>query len=699
MKQIISDIPLLWLPVWLIVSFVLTLWVYRPSNDWLKQLSKSKRWTMFSLRFIGLSILGLLFMGLLIQSKSYKKELPIMVNLIDHSASMLNYSDSNEIKTEVPSFIKKVEATFNKDFEVLNLYLDEALEDIDSVDFNYPKTNLSKGFEKLYNEYYGRNLGVINLVSDGNFNVGTHPNVFASKLKRTPIYSIGVGDTIQKRDQVVQNIIHNDIAFLGNTFPIEVSLEGHLLNNESVTVKLLEGSKVLSKKILDYDDREYQLKKINFLIEANKIGFIEYQIVVDNLDNESNYENNQQSIFIEVLDSRSKVLLLAGAPHPDVGAIKNVLVKDNNLEVTSKRITDLPKDLSVFDLIIWHEPGVATKNEQFTQIKVAKKPIWYILGPNTSDRSINQLELPFITQTRGQVDEVHGGFNQVFNKFEMTDETKSVFDKLPPLTIRFGQFEVNQPIDILFFQQVGAVSRKTPLYFFGKNEQEKYGVTYGEGLWRWRLAEYQLNNNNNNNNKAFEELVGKTVQYLAVRSNTSKLRIQMPKRFDEDDEVVINASFYNDSYEPITSVPIDFNLEDPKGKTASYEFIPRENNYFLPLGYLNTGLYQWSASATFEGETYTKSGSFVVKKIELEALSTRANHAVLNQLSKNNEGQFFKFVDRENLFDAIQSREDLVPISYESTAYKKLIDYFWWFILVIVLFSAEWFMRRYNGAY
>lgn len=695
MKQIISDIPIWWLPVWLILSFVLSFWVYRPSNDWLKQLSKTKRWTMLGLRFLGLSILGLLFMGLLIQSKSYKKELPIMVNLIDHSASMLNYSDSNEVKTEIPNFVNKIESTFASDFEILNLYLDEEVNAIDSVVFDYPKTDLSKGFEKLYNEYYGRNLGVVNLISDGNYNVGTHPSVFASKLKLTPIYSIGVGDTIQKRDQLVRNIVHNDIAFLGNAFPIEVSIEGHLISNESVKVTLLEGSKILAEKTLKYDDREYQLEKVNFLIEANKIGFIEYHVVVEELENESNYENNQQSIFVEVLDSRSKILLLAGAPHPDVGAIKNVLVKDNNLEVVAKGINDLPKDLSIYDLIIWHEPGVGTKSEQFSQIEAAQKPIWYILGPNTNDRAINQLGLPLITQSRGQVDEVRGGFNQVFNKFEMTDDARSIFGKLPPLTIRFGQLEVNQPIDVLFYQQVGSVTRNTPLYFFGKNQQEKYGVTYGEGLWRWRLSEYQLNNNH----KAFDELVGKTVQYLAVRSNTSKLRIQMPKRFDEDDEVVINASFYNDSYEPITNVPIDFILEDPNGEEANYEFIPRESNYFLPLGYLNSGLYNWSASAEYEGETYTKSGSFVVKKIELETLNTRANHAILNQLSKNSEGQFFRFADRENLFYAIQSREDLVPVSYESTAFKKLIDYFWWFILVILLFSGEWFMRRYNGAY
>ena len=695
MKQIISDIPIWWLPVWLILSFVLSFWAYRQSNDWLKQISNGKRWTMLGLRFLGLAVLGILFMGLLIQSKSYKKELPVMVNLIDHSASMLNYSDSNTIKTEVPDLINKIESTFTEDFEILNLYLDEDLENIDSLLFNYPKTDLSKGFEKLYNEYYGRNLGLINLISDGNYNEGTNPSIFANKLKHTPIYTLGIGDTIQKRDQVVRNIVNNDIAFLGNDFPIEVSVEGYLVNSESVKVKLLEGDEVIAEKNLSYDDREYQLKKVNFQVEADKIGFIEYKVVVESLESESNYQNNQQSIFIEVLDSRSKILLIAGAPHPDVGAIKNVLVKDNNLEVVAKRINDLPEDLSVYDLIIWHEPGVGTKSEQFSKIDAAKKPIWYVLGPNTNDRAINQLGLPIITQSRGQVDEVRGGFNQVFNKFEMTDDTRSIFGKFPPLTIPFGQLEVNQPIDILFYQQVGSVKRKAPLFFFGKNQQEKYGVTYGEGLWRWRLADYQLNNTH----KAFDELVGKTVQYLAVRSNTSKLRIQMPKRFDEDDEVVINASFYNDSYEPVTNVPIDFNLKGPEGEEANYEFIPRENNYFLPLGYLNSGLYTWNSRAEYQGETYTKSGSFVVKKIELEALSTKSDHAILNMLSKNSEGQFFKFADRENLFEAIQSREDLVPVSYESTAFKKLIDYFWWFILVILLFSGEWFMRRYNGAY
>ena len=37
------------------------------------------------------------------------------------------------------------------------------------------------------------------------------------------------------------------------------------------------------------------------------------------------YLNNVKDVFVDIIDGRQKILLLANAPHPDLGAIKNAI--------------------------------------------------------------------------------------------------------------------------------------------------------------------------------------------------------------------------------------------------------------------------------------------------------------------------------------------------------------------------------------
>lgn len=695
MTNIVSEIPLWWLILWAAFSILISLWFYR-KKSWLKEIVKFHYYLMLAARIIGLFILGLLITGILLQTRSYTKEKPLILTVVDNSASMLNYSDSNTVKKAIPHFLNTLSDNFSTDFKVLSFTLDSLIQKTDSLVFKNKKTNLYSPLKDVYERYYGRNIGSIILISDGNYNAGSNPISITNTIKLTPVYTVAVGDTIQKKDQLVSSIINNEIAFLDNKFPVEISIEGHLVNNKNTKVKLIEGDKVIAEENIKYSDEDYNLIKKTFLIEAKKLGVVEYTVKLEDLDDESNYDNNSKSFYVEILDSRSKILMIGGAPHPDIGAIKNVLAEDKNLEIISKRADDLPKNLTVFDLIIWHEPSVNITNNDLERVVNASKPILYILGPRTSGNTISKLGLSLVSRSTGQTDEVKGVINQSFNKFELSENTKDFLKNTPPLTISYGEIKSNQPIDILLNQQVGGINKKDPLLFFGSRQNVKYGVIYGEGVWRWKLAEYKRSRNNN----GFKELISKIAQYLAVKSNTSQLRIQLPNDFNEDEEVIVNALFYNESFEPITSVPIEFVLENEKGEESEFDFIPGESNYILKLGYLSPGIYNWKAKAEHNNKKHEKSGSFVVKKIELESLDTKANHRLLYQMATNsNKGKFYSINQLDELISEIASREDISTVSYESYTYRKLIDYFWWFVIVIVAFATEWALRRYNGGY
>lgn len=451
---------------------------------------------------------------------------------------------------------------------------------------------------------------------------------------------------------------------------------------------------MLKQEEVYFTAENYDLVKFNFILDADRIGFSEYIVEVKPLSNESNYQNNYRSLYIEVLDARSKVLLLANGPHPDMGAIKNTLIQDKNLEVITKRKLDNPTQIKEYDLIIWHEPEKGFSDEVLSQIKMHNKSVWFIIGPNTTGSIIKRLPVGIASTVGRQSDEVQAAYNDQFSRFEFSPKARERIADFPPLVTHYGELSLNKGVDVFLYQRVGPVKKKDPLFFFVTENNQKYGVTYGEGLWRWRIADYMRNQNH----LVFDEIVNKTVQYLMVNVNSSKLRITLPKEFIEGEDVIVGASFYNESLEPITTVPIELKLRF-KDEELRYNFSPTGASYSLNLGRLDAGMYNWEASTTFEGKAHTKTGSFIVKKVELEAMDTKANFMVLNQLSMNSQAAFHPLRNYADLIQDISLREDIATVSSPSTTYHKLIDYAWWFVLIILLLTSEWFIRRYSGGY
>lgn len=691
--NLISEIPLWWLPIVAIVTLSASIWYYR-KKDWIEEIKPILRKVLIGLRFVSLFLIIVLLLGILIESIAYKEEKPIFLTLVDNSSSMLNYEDSSSVLSNIASYQNAVTEKFGDKFEYETVGLDLGSLAVDSLNFNASSTDLDNLLKGVYNQYYNRNLGGIVLISDGNYNRGANPVYTGEKFKFVPIYTIGVGDTIQKKDALINAVVSNDIAFLGNQFPIEVSVAGHKIVGERSQLSISRDGKVLVKEEIVFTEADYDLLKFNFILDADKIGFNEFVIEVKPLSNESNYQNNYRSIYIEVLDARSKVLLLANGPHPDLGAIKNTLVQDKNLEVVTKRKLDNPNEIKAYDLIIWHEPEKGFSDELLNQIKTHNKSVWFIIGPNTTSNVLRRLPIGVASNVGRQSDEVQAAYNDQFTRFEFSQKAKERIAEFPPLVTHYGELSLNKNADVFLYQRIGPVKKKDPLFFFVTENNQKYGVTYGEGLWRWRLADYMRNQNH----LVFDEIVNKTVQYLMVNANSSKLRVTLPKTFIEGEDVIVGASFYNESMEPITSVQIELKLMH-NGEELRYNFSPSGASYSLNLGNLAAGTYDWEASTTFEGKSHAKKGSFVVKKVELEAMDTKSNFMLLNQLSTNSNATFHQLNSYQTLLEEIDARDDIVTVASPSTTYHKLIDYIWWFVLIILLLTTEWFIRRYSGGY
>jgi len=640
-------------------------------------------------------LIGVLLVGILFEAVDYRIEKPLFITLIDNSSSMKNYSDSSRVKSEIESFENQMKEKYGAKFDFVQYTVASQVIENGKINFNESNSDLSQGFEAIRTNFYNRNIGGITFFSDGNFNKGSNPIYSAEKINLTPIFTVGIGDTIPKKDQYVKDVETNEIAFLRNKFPVEVDIEGVKVGKSNVVVSISSNGKQVASQSVNFSNGNYDYKHVSFLLDATKIGHQQYTISISKAKNEYNYKNNSRSFYIEILDARSKVLLLAGAPHPDVAALKNVIEKDENLEVVSKLTRDWDRDLKNVDLIIWHEPGIQFDASLQQKIEESKIPILYCIGPNTSNSILQKLPIGMTINSNNQTDEVQAKLNSGFQLFEISTELQAALNYFPPLKIKFGDVKLTQGNDILLYQRIGSIQKNDPLLFFGKNQSVKYGVVYGEGIWKWRMNEFVRLGDQKN----FTELIQKITQFLVVKQNTSALRITTPKIFTKGEEVSIKAEFYNASLELITTPSIDFILKNDKNKISKHQFGSVGNFYKLSLGKLNPGKYEWVSSCMHNGTKYSKSGVFIVEDVQIESLDSRADHTILNQISENSNGKFYTLEKTDQLLKDIENRKDIVEMSYKETSFNDLIDYKIVFLLLILIFGTEWFLRRWFGAY
>lgn len=694
MTELYSDIPLWLLLGWGVVSVALALLLYR-KKSWISSISTLRRTVLITLRSLGVFMLGLLLFGILIRGVDKQVDKPFIITIIDDSESMLNYNDSATVKSLTNSFLSQSKDIFQKDFNDLTFNLTEEIQNIDSLSFTNTKTNLSQTLNRVYNNYYGRNIGAIILLSDGNFNQGMTPLLTAEKFKRTPIYTLSVGDTIQKIDHLIESVFTNEIAFLGNKFPVEITIAGNKTENQNFELKLFQDGKLIQSKQLKHQNDAYSLIKTNFILEATSVGIHEFTVKIDVLSNEYNTENNEQSFFIEVLDDRSKILLVEETLNPDIGAIRSALIGENNLELENVSINELPSSFEQYDLIVWGNPGEGNNSSAFEQLKSLNKPKWYLISPKSNNNHLSALNLQSTFNINDQVDHVGSAFNQAFNLFKLSPEARKTMDNFPPISAPYGNILYGNNNQVLAYQKVGNIVKRDPLFYFGSNQNEKFSVTIGTGLWIWRIADYQINQSHQNIN----EIIRKTVQYLIVKENTSRLRINLPSISNSDEDYIMKAAFYNESYEPITEPNIKLYLKSATGDNFEYSFLPLSEDYSLNLGKLKSGKYTWKAATNFNGKDFQKEGSFAIKDLELEKIHTKANHQLLMQMAQNNHGEFAMLSDYQQVLDKINARDDIVSVFYESSTFRRLIDYWWVMLLIVSIFTAEWVIRRYSGGY
>ena len=648
------------------------------------------------MRFIVVSLLVLMLFQPLLETIETRVEKPVVVLALDNSQSIVSAKDSNFIQTEFLNSWKVIAEKLGSEYEVVPLLFGDNVSDGNDATFSDQITHFGKLQRAIDARFSGRNLSALVIASDGLYNKGPHP---VSNLKQLniPVFTVGLGDTTLHRDLLISNVSANKIAYLGNNFPIRLNLEGRKAKGNSTVVSVSKnGVQLASQNVSFTSEREF--KNVEFSLPSDQVGIHAYTVTIQAIGNEDNVRNNTELVYIEVIDNRQKILILANAPHPDITAIAEAMRLQENYEVTVQTVDQFTDNVNKFDMLIAYQiPSLGGRGNNVVQEAYKSKiPCWFILGAQNDFNAFNAFGSGFsLNGYQSKLSDISASLNPAFSYFSLSNEFTQALPLLPPLAVPFGNYSVAPEVQALLTQRIGKIATDVPLLGFGGTPEHRIAVLCGEGIWRWKVGLFQMEENHD----VFNQFITQTTQFIGVKENKEKFRIQHKKNFAENELVYFNAELYDESFTPVLNQQVNMELKFPDNNVQSFAFSPSNTGYQLNAGMLSPGAYSYTAKA-FNGTTeFMKSGGFTVNNISVETARTIADFQLLEQLSSSTNGKRFNATSIDDLVNEIRNRKEITSVSFEEKKVRELIDWAPLLVALLSLLSIEWFLRKWNGSY
>lgn len=636
---------------------------------------------LFVLKGLGLFLLILLLINPKIEKTNINNIKPVLSLLIDNSNSVSFFKEDKN----VVRFIKELESNqqIQQKFNVQKFSFATDIELLDTLDFTEKQTNISNAIKGI-NELQKNKISPIVLITDGNQTVGRDYEFINTAQT---IYPIVLGDTTTYKDVKIKQLNVNKYSYIKNKFPVEVILNYE--GNENVTTQFSIFSK--GKSVFKKNVRFSALKK-SVTVVANltstEEGIHYYSASISKIEDEKNIKNNTKSFSVEVIDQQTKVLLLTSVLHPDLGAFKNAIESNKQRDVNIYHIDNFNGVLQDYQLIILFQ-----LNNKFNKIinQIKAKNLNYLLvsGANTDWNFINRNDLGFRKNAINETENYGAVFNRSFLTFLQEDIG---FNNYPPLKDKYGEVNFTKEHQTLLYQNINGLETQQPLLAVFDQNNQKGGVLFGEGIWRWRANSFLTSNSF----KDFDKLISNIVQYLSSNKKRNRLEVEAASLYAANATIHFSAFYTDKNYQFDPRADLEITITNTATKTVTKVPFSLINNAFkADIENLSPGDYTYTVTAL--GQNISKSGSFKITDYNIEEQFTNANHLKLEKLANNSQGKLFYKNQIDKITEELLNHKAFFTVQKAEKKQVNLIDWQWILFFVIAIFTIEWFLRKYFG--
>lgn len=696
----------------LLAAGALTYWTYRRTTPRLRPSIKA---LLGSLRFVALAIVLILLFDPIVTRSSEQERPPVLALLVDNSAS-LTLADEEALRSQLEA------ADYGRVGGDVRLYGFDAKvragghpsSGLDSLTFDGGRTNIGHALDQVRQDLREENLQSIVLVSDGLYNSGRNP-IYAAEESVVPIHTVVAGDTSRYRDVRVQEVLTNEIAYAGTELPVRIRVLSDGFEGDNVAVSLRSGAQVLGSETirLSGDGTE---QTVDLSVTPGEPGLMQYTATVTQLDGEATHRNNARTVSVQVIDSRRRILLLAGAPDPDVGALRQSLSADASFEIVSHTQQSpqsfyeesLPESLDDVDLVVLSGfPHARSSSEIVARVDAllsgTETPVLFVAGRQQHLEAIRQIGdevLPAVpTAGASATHEAQVTLTPTGRSHPVMGGHPGGVDawrSLPPLAFTDAGWEVSPDATVLATVRSRGVDLDDALIVIRSRTGRRSAAVLGSDVWRWRTLPPSLDPAEG----LFDRFVENVVQWLTSPEDDRLVRVRPTQsRFEGGEAVRFTGEIYDERLQPVSDADVRITIESPEGDEFPFTMTAEGNGrYRLDAGALPEGSYQFSADATQQGTRLgTDQGAFSVGALELEFQETRADAALMRQIAARTGGQATDLSRLEDLLGDVSSSAGFRP-SVERVVRESSLRHTYLLLLLALLFLAsEWILRKRSG--
>jgi len=236
-------------------------------------------------------------------------------------------------------------------------------------------TDLSEVLKQLAAESSTETTRFAVIFSDGHHNNpdSLAPQDVASDLLDLPVYVVPVGNSAALRDTRLHRVEAPSTVVEKDTAVIDAIVTAMGCDGLSTEIVLRHAGEELERKRIQIEGDRID-RRVQFTVSAEEIGWQEYELTVEPIEDESSETNNVAPVSWEVVRDKFRVLLADGVSHWEYRYLQQLFRRDAHIEfdellfyprlrgtgemATKRRLPTTVDDWAVYDVVILGDIGV-----------------------------------------------------------------------------------------------------------------------------------------------------------------------------------------------------------------------------------------------------------------------------------------------------------------------------------------------------
>ncbi|MFQ5489762.1 MAG: hypothetical protein ACE5GE_03475 [Phycisphaerae bacterium] len=609
-----------------------------------------------------------------------------------------------------------------------------------------PATNAGQAIHRAVQQQGGAPIAGIIMLTDGSFTQPGSAESIADLLgeQQIPLHLIGIGDPAPPRNVRVVQLTAPHNAFEGDPFELTAHLSATGMVGQSIELRLFErpvdgtGDPQLVGQQTITIQTDGPLPPQVFERRRDTIGRWAYHVEVPPAPYESITDDNRKQITVNVIDSRARILLVAGNASWDYRYLSRLLERDDAFDVSCWLQTADPRAARDGNTIIDRLPSTPESLLAYDAV--------ILLDPDPDELSRSWCEL--VSRLVSQ----HGGgllyaAARIHTPGLVHDPRLGPLVKLWPVTVdpeadlilnRIGHyqrqaFEVTVPDDALGhpvmrqhddsaanrldWQGIGdiywhyPVLRQKPVAnVLLRHGDARMANAYGahvlaatqfvgagrtaflafDGSWRWRRYGEDFFNG------FWIRLIRYLVEGKLLGTNNRGQILTDADTYQLGDTVSITARLYDPQFNPLQASEVSLSVS---GGALQHKLLLQPvadqpglfSGRFVPD---RTGSYELELEIPTPGRArpvVIRRGIGVARP-NIEMANPRMNRAALVSLASSGpDGHYHEMDEFDDLAESIVDRHESTTIRARPT---PLWDSIWMLTLLIALLAGEWTLRK-----